>query len=105
LNVANPVARGETVYQWIKENYPNMRLVFSPEYVGANGGADVVYMFAETVDDSSTATNATIIQVVPAKYQLLGSENKAKGYLEDATNATAGIIVTRPWAVTRLTGI
>ncbi|WP_406834083.1 hypothetical protein WKR00_14860 [Morganella morganii] len=43
--------------------------------------------------------------MVPVKYQLLGSENKAKGYLEDATNATAGIIVTRPWAVTRLTGI
>ncbi|MGJ7207590.1 major capsid family protein [Morganella morganii] len=105
LNVANPVARGETVYQWVKENYPNLRFVFSPEFAGANGGADVVYMFAETVDDDSTATSAVLLQVVPVKYQLLGSENKAKGYLEDATNATAGIIVTRPWAVTRLTGI
>ncbi|GAA0334498.1 DUF2184 domain-containing protein [Morganella psychrotolerans] len=105
LNVANPVARGETVYQWVKENYPNMRFVFSPEFAGANGGADVAYMFAETVDDGSTATSAVILQVVPVKYQLIGSENQIKGYLEDATNATAGVIVTRPWAITRLTGI
>lgn len=104
LNVANPVARGETVSQWIKENFPNMRYVFSPEFAGANGGADAVYMFAETVDDGSTATSATILQVVPVKYQLLGSENQIKGYLEDATNATAGVFVTRPWAITRLTG-
>lgn len=105
LNVANPVARGETVYQWVKENYPNIRFVFSPEFVGANGGSDVAYMFAETVDDGSTATSAVILQVVPVKYQLIGSESQIKGYLEDATNATAGVIVTRPWAITRLTGI
>ncbi|HGY2266095.1 major capsid family protein [Morganella morganii] len=104
LNTANPVARGETVYQWIKENYPNMRLVFSPEFAGANGGADVAYMFADKIDDGSTATSASILQVVPTKYQLLGSENKIKGYLEDATNATAGVTTARPWAVTRLTG-
>ncbi|EJD6506532.1 DUF2184 domain-containing protein [Providencia rettgeri] len=105
LNVANPVARGETVYQWVKENYPNLRFVFSPEFVGANGGADVAYMFADTIDDGSTATSATILQVVPVKYQLLGSQAQIKGYLEDATNATAGVFVTRPWAITRLTGI
>lgn len=105
LNVANPVARGETVKQWINDNYPNMRLVFSPEFVGANGGADVAYMFADSIDDGSTATSAVILQVVPVKYQLLGSLNQIKGYMEDATNATAGVFVTRPWAVTRLTGI
>ncbi|QKG48685.1 major capsid family protein [Proteus mirabilis] len=105
LNVANPVARGETVKQWINENYPNMRLVFFPEFVGANGGADVAYMFADSIDDGSTATSAVILQVVPVKYQLLGSLNQIKGYMEDATNATAGVFVTRPWAVTRLTGI
>ncbi|SPY94377.1 Uncharacterised protein [Proteus mirabilis] len=53
----------------------------------------------------STATSAVILQVVPVKYQLLGSLNQIKGYMEDATNATAGVFVTRPWAVTRLTGI
>ncbi|WP_406842336.1 hypothetical protein [Morganella morganii] len=34
-----------------------------------------------------------------------GFREQSQGYLEDATNATAGIIVTRPWAITRLTGI
>ncbi|MEY0016935.1 major capsid family protein, partial [Providencia rettgeri] len=105
LNISNPVARGETVNQWVKENYPNIRFVFSPELAGANGGADVAYMFADSVDDGSTATSATLLQVVPVKYQLLGSESTIKGYLEDATNATAGIFVTRPWAISRLSGI
>ncbi|MCC8381085.1 major capsid family protein [Xenorhabdus sp. PB30.3] len=105
LSKANPVAQGETVRQWAKENYPNLRFIFSPEFVGANGGVDITYLFADSVDDGSTATNATLLQVVPVKYQLLGSENGIKGYLEDATNATAGIFVTRPWALTRLTGI
>ncbi|MDE9591003.1 hypothetical protein KKJ23_26045, partial [Xenorhabdus bovienii] len=36
LNRANPIARGETVMQWTKENYPNLRFVFSPEFRGAN---------------------------------------------------------------------
>lgn len=105
LNIANPVARGETVYQWIKENYPKLRFVFSPEFVGANGGADVTYMFADSIDDSSTATSSTILQVVPTKFQLMGSQEQIKGYLEDATNATAGVTLARPWAITRLTGI
>ncbi|MDR0805952.1 MAG: DUF2184 domain-containing protein [Enterobacteriaceae bacterium] len=105
LSVANPVAQGQTVKQWVNENYPNMRFVFSPEFKGANGGANIAYLFADSVDDGSTATSAVILQVVPVKYQLLGSENQIKGYLEDATNATAGIFVTRPWATTRLSGI
>ncbi|CAY74271.1 hypothetical protein EPYR_01891 [Erwinia pyrifoliae DSM 12163] len=105
LNKANPVAKGETVKEWINNNYPNMRQVFSPEFKGANGGANIAYMFAGSVDDGSTATRATILQVVPVKYQLLGSENQIKGYLEDATNATAGVIATRPWAITRLNGL
>ena len=102
LTKANPVAQGETVRQWISENYPGIRFVFSPEFVGANGGADAVYLFADNVDDESTATSSTFLQIVPVKYQVLGSENQIKGYLEDATNATAGVILTRPWAVDRV---
>lgn len=105
LNISNSTARGDTVKEWMDANYPNIRLVFAPEFVGANGGANVAYMFADNVDVEDEATSATIIQVVPVKYRLLGSENQIKGYLEDATNATAGVIVLRPWAVTRLTGI
>ena len=59
-------------------------------------GADVAYMFADSIDDGSTATSAVILQVVPVKYQLLGSLNQIKGYMEDATNATAGCICCDP---------
>lgn len=103
LTRANPVATGQTVLQWINENYPNTRIVSGvPEFVGANGGEDVAYLFAETAGDGPDNGN-TIIQVVPERYRVLGSENRVKGYIEDATNATAGVFVLRPWAFARRT--
>lgn len=105
MSTANPVAQGETVRQWLEANFPNVRTVYAPQFVGANGGANVAYLFADNVDVEDDAMSATLIQIVPVKYMVLGSENQIKGYLEDATNATAGVIVARPWAVTRLTGI
>lgn len=105
MAVANTAGRGQSVAEWIALNYPNLRIIYSPEFVGANGGANIAYMFADNVDVDDEATGATFLQIVPTKYRLLGSENQIKGYLEDATNATAGVIVARPWAVTRLTGI
>lgn len=62
-------------------------------------------LFADNVGDVDDFTSATILQIVPVRYQLLGSEAGIKGYLEDATNATAGVLVARPWAVTRMTGM
>lgn len=105
LAVSNPVAQGETVRQWMEQNMPNVRVIYSPEFVGANGGSNIAYLFADNVDDDNEGMTQTFLQIVPVKYQVLGSENQIKGYLEDATNATAGVILTRPWAVTRLTGI
>lgn len=105
LAVANAVGAGETVRAWFEANFPKVRIIYAPEFVGANGGANVAYLFADNVDDDSTGASATFLQIVPVKYQVLGSENQIKGYLEDAVNATAGVIVTRPWAVTRLSGI
>ncbi len=103
LSRANPTGRGETVLQWLNENYPNTRIVAGvPEFVGANGGEDVVYLFAEQAGDGPDE-GRTIIQAVPERYRVLGSENRVKGYIEDATNATAGVYVLRPWAFTRLT--
>jgi hypothetical protein len=42
---------------------------------------------------------------VLTKFQVLGVEQKAKGYLEDYTNATAGIMCKRPYAVIRRSGL
>ena len=47
----------------------------------------------------------TFDQIVPAKLKSLGVEQRAKSYVEDYTNATAGVMLKRPWAVVRRSGI
>lgn len=95
---------GETVEKWLKDNYPRCRVVSAPEFDGANGGANVAYLFADKIKDSSTDGGQTFIQVVPAKFKVTGVMKKTKGYEEDYTNATAGILLKRPWAIVRYTG-
>lgn len=104
LSVPNTIGSG-TVWDWLKANYPNVTVVSAPELTGANGGANVVYLYPETVDDGSSDGSRVIIQVVPSKFQALGVEKRAKSYIEDYSNATAGIMVKRPWAVYRASGM
>ena len=87
----------------LKTTFPNLRMVSSSEFKGANAGDDAVYMIIEKamIDDGSTDGGEAIIQVVPTKYMMLGSEQQIKGYVEDATNALAGVFVKRPWLVSR----
>lgn len=97
---------GVSFREWLRETYANLRIVTTPEFKDANGaGVDVVYLIAESVAefDDSDINGATIIQAVPTRYQVLGSENQIKGYLEDAVMATAGVFVLRPWAIARYT--
>lgn len=97
---------GNSVRDWLKENYPQLRIVSAPELNGANGGANVAYMYPESVSgDGSTDDGRVWIQVVPARFQTLGTEKQAKAFVEDYTNATAGVMLKRPYAVQRLTGI
>ena len=96
---------GISVREWLAKTYPKCRIVSAPELNLANGGANVAYLFADSVEDGGSDGGATFAQVVPAKFQALGTEKKAKGYLEDFSNATAGIFVKRPFAVQRLSGI
>lgn len=98
-------ATSQTVKQWLEEMFPKMRFIFAPQFTAANGGANVVYMFVDDMPDGDDTGGRTIVQVVPEKFRTLGTEQRAKGYLEDASNATAGIIVLRPWAFERMTGI
>ena len=94
-----------SVRQWLRETYPSSRVESAPELNGANGGENVFYLYAETVGDSSSDDGRTIIQVVPTRFMALGVEQQAKAYIEDYTNATAGIMVKRPYAVVRRSGI
>lgn len=91
--------------QWLRESYPNLRIVTAPEFVGAQASKDVAYLFVENAGDGddSDIMSASAIQAVPVRYQVLGSENRIKGYIEDAINATAGVFIIRPWAFTRMT--
>lgn len=103
--VTQTTGQGETVQEWLDKNYPRTRTIYTPEFVGANGGENVVYMFADTVDVDDEAAGSTAEQIVPTKYQLIGTETLLKRTVESATNATAGVVITRPWAWVRGTGI
>lgn len=89
--------------QWLNENYPNVRTEYINSLKAAIGGVDVAYLIAENVSelDESDTDSATLIQAVPSRYEVVGSEKRAKGYIETASNALAGIIVLRPWAIAR----
>lgn len=98
-------ALGLSVMEWLKEAYPNVRIVSAPQYNSANGGANIFTIHADTVADSGTDDGKTFIQTVPAKFQLLGIEKAAKYYAESYSNATAGTFCKRPYAVGRWSGI
>lgn len=101
---------GISVRDWIKQTYPKIRIVSAPELAGANATNDesVFYLFAEDIDssvDGSTDGGETFAQMVQTKFSTNGVEKRAKSYIEDYTNATAGVLCKRPWAVVRFTGI
>lgn len=98
---------GNSVRQWLTETYPNTRVISVPELTAANAGDSVFYLYAESAgaQDSSTDDRRTFIQVVPTKMQSLGVEQKSKLYVEDYSNATAGVMCKRPYLVVRRSGI
>lgn len=96
---------GISVREWMKEAYPKIRVVSAPELSNANAGANVFYLYAESVPDGSTDDGRTWIQVVPTKFMVVGVAKVAKGSEEDYSNATAGLMLKRPYAVVRYTGI
>ena len=104
LSVTNALGT-QSVRQWLTATYPRVRVVSAPELNNANGGVNVFYLYAETVQDGSTDDGRTFLQVVPTKFMTTGVEQQAKAYVEDFTNATAGILLKRPYAVVRYQGI
>lgn len=96
---------GISVRDWIRQNYANIRIVTSPEMVDANGGQSAMYLYAESYGDGSSDDGRTFLQLVPSKFQALGVEKRAKAYVEDYANATAGVMTKRPFLVTRWTGV
>ena len=96
---------GNSVMDWLTSTYPNVRVETAPELDGANGGANVFYLYADRVEDGGDDGGQTFVQIVPSRFMALGVENKTKTYVEDYSNATAGVMVKRPFAVVRRSGI
>lgn len=98
-----------SVRTWLAENYPKMRVVTAPQLYQANGGNSVFYLYADrpvpSYDDGSTDGGQTWLQVVPNKFIALGVEKQSKAFVEDYSNATAGAMLKRPWAVYRASSI
>lgn len=103
--MTTPNTLGMSVLAWMKENYPNIRVEYAPEFVGANGGANVAYLIAERVEDGSDDGGQALVQIVPAKLVNVGSEQRVKSFIEDFANATAGVIVKRPYLIVRASGL
>lgn len=96
---------GVSVQSWMSANFPMCRIEPIPEFNEANGGESVMYLVTESVPESGTDGGQVAVQLVPTKFQTIGTEQRAKGYVEDFTNATAGVMVKRPFAITRMTGV
>jgi hypothetical protein len=99
---------GVSVRDWLEQTYKRIRVVSAPELGAADSGSDVFYLFAEDIDasiDGSTDGGETFVQLVQTKFVTLGVEKRAKSYIEDYSNGTAGTLCKRPWAVVRVAGI
>lgn len=96
---------GYSVRKWMTDTYPKIRVVSAPELNLVNGGANVFYLYADSVQDDSTDDGRTWIQAVQAKFMVVGVAKTTKGSEEDYANATAGLMLKRPYAVVRYTGI
>lgn len=95
----------KSVQEWLNENYPNVRVIGVPQLDEANGGDNVAVLYPETVADTGTDGGRVFTQIVPVRFRLLGTEQQAKAIVEDYTNASAGVMLARPYAVVRRSGI
>jgi hypothetical protein len=96
---------GISVRDWLSEAYPKIRVVSAPQLNNAHSNDNVFYLYADEISDMSTDGGRVWIQPVPTKFQVLGVQQLTKAYEEDFSNATAGAMAKRPWAITRWYGI
>lgn len=104
---------GITVRDWLKQVYPKIRIKTAPEFNmggldGSSNPTNILYLFADEIDpakDGSTDGGETFAQLVQTKFMTLGVEKRVKSYVEGYSNATAGVMCKRPYAVVRMIGI
>lgn len=99
LNTQNDLGT-KSVLQWLKETYPLIEVKASSFLDGANGGANVAYLWA-----TKLGGKGVIKQFIQDKMRFLGMDKFAKVTRESYSNATAGVMVLQPVGVVRKTGI
>ena len=102
--ISIPTQLGYSVQEWLSKNYPNVRVESAPELDAANGGANVFYVYADSYPEGSTDDGKVFMQMVPAKFVTIGAQQLTKGYEEVFANASAGVMLKRPFAVIRRSG-
>ena len=90
---------GTSVMEWLNKTYPRCRVTSAVQLDGANSTANVAYLFADTIDGKKV-----IAQYMQDALRLVGVEQKAKGFLECYSNATAGVMLRMPIGLVRFTG-
>lgn len=90
----------DSVKDWLTKTYPSCRIETAPELTGANGGADVFYLYLEKLGNQTVVENNIV-----DNFRLLGTEKRVKSFVEDYANATAGVLWRHPVAMLRYTGI
>lgn len=99
LNTMNELGT-KSVYTWLKETYPKIRIESAVELNGANGGSNVFYLHVDRYNNADTMK-----QYVVDVMRLVGIEKHAKVTIEDYASATAGVLVQQPLGVVRYSGI
>jgi hypothetical protein len=93
----------------LKQTYANVRVESAPQLNAASNGDNVMIAFAERIDDDpmspSSDDHKTFAQIVSQKFFVVGVQKLAKGYEEDYSNCTAGVMTKRPYAVYRVYNI
>jgi hypothetical protein len=109
LSVASELTQineyGISIAKWVRETYPKCRMVHVPELDAANGGANVFYLYADMMKGDSTDNGRVFDQLVAEKYMSIGRGQEVGGYKEGFTNAVAGALLKRPYAVYRASGM
>ena len=98
LQTVNPLG-GTSVWDWLKKTYPNCRVESAIQLDTANSSDNVAYLMAESI-----AGMKVIGQYMQDALRLIGVEQKAKGFLECYSNATAGVLLRVPVGVCRFSG-
>lgn len=99
LNTMNELGT-KSVYTWLKETYPKIKIESAVELNGANGGSNVFYLHVNRYNNTDTMK-----QYVVDVMRLVGIEKRAKVTVEDYASATAGVLVQQPLGVVRYSGI